>query len=437
MWSHGSGRRLGALWRQHDFRLFWFGESVNQIGNSLAVVVMSLLAVTVLDATPFQVGLLAVLRYLPWLLIGLPVGVWIDRLPSGKVMVVTDLVASACFASVPVAAWLDLLTIEHVLAVAFLSGTAAVFFDTAYQVMVPAVVDAADLMEGNAKLRGSASVAHLAGIGLGGLLAQAIGAATALLVNAASFLVSVACLVRVRDVCGRRSDSRVRPLPSDPRQPLRRSIAEGIGFVVKDPYLRPITSWTTVSNFGLAGYDALIMLFLVREVGVGPGLAGLLLTTGGVGAILGALLARRIAAGFGTARSLLLCGLVLSPPVLLVPLTSPGVGVVFYVIGMLVCVTGVAMSNVVVASFRQSYAPAGMLGRVTATTRVLLTGTAPAGALAGAMLGTWLGTRAALWIMLGLVASAGSILLTGAFVGQRDLPQAVVPAPAVPAAAGL
>lgn len=334
MWSHGSGRRLGALWRQRDFRLFWFGESVNQIGNSLAVVVMSLLAVTVLDATPFQVGLLAVLRYL--------------------------------------------LTIEHVLAVAFLSGTAAVFFDTAYQVMVPAVVDAADLMEGNAKLRGSESVAHLAGIGLGGLLAQAIGAATALLANAASFLVSVACLVRVRDVRGRRSDSRVRPSPSEPRQPLRRSIAEGIGFVAKDPYLRPITSWTTVSNFGLAGYDALIMLFLVREVGVGPGLAGLLLTTGGVGAILGALLARRIAAGFGTARSLLLCGLVLSPPVLLVPLTSPGVGVVFYVIGMLVCITAVAMSNVVVASFRQSYAPAGMLGRVTATTRVLLTGTAPA-----------------------------------------------------------
>ncbi|MFC9897693.1 MFS transporter [Nocardia sp. NPDC127579] len=408
---------FGGIWRQRGFRLFWFGESVNHIGNSLSVVVLSLLTVSVLDATAFEVGLLTGLTFLPWLLIGLQAGAWVDRLPAKNVMIVSDLVAAGCFATVPLAAWLDLLSIEQVLVVAFVSGTASVFFETAYHVTLPTVVDTGDLMEANAKLRGTASVAQLSGLGLGGFLAQAIGAATALSVNAASFLVSAACLLRIR---AHRVATTTKPAPAEP---LRRSIAAGIGFVAKDPYLRPITIWAALSNFGLTGHDALIMLFLVRDVGVGPGLAGILLACGGIGAVIGAMLARRIAARLGTARGLLVCTLVLSPPILLVPLATPGAGVVCYALGMLLCCTGIAITNIIVSSFRQSYTPAGMLGRVTATVRFLLNGSYPLGALVAALLGTWLGVRAALWLMLGLVAVAGVILLTRTLLAPRDLPQ--------------
>ncbi|GAA3116839.1 MFS transporter [Planomonospora alba] len=409
-------RGFGGILRQRDFRLFWLGETTSEIGNSLAVVAMSLLVVSVLDASTFTVSLLTAFTFLPWLLVGLPAGAWIDRLPSRTVMIVTDLAAAVLYASIPVAAWLDVLTIEQVLAVAFLTGTVNVFFDTAYQVQLPCLVSADDLVEGNVKLQASVSVARFGGSSAGGFLVRAMGAATALVLNALSFLVSAACLLAVRAPQERPARR------AGPRRRLWKDVAEGMRFVAGDRYLRPLTIWAALANFGLTGYDALIVVFLVRDVGVGAEAVGLLMAVGGVAAVAGALVAGRVVDRFGTARGLLLNSTFVIPFVLLVPLTGPGPGLVLYVAGVATCVAGIAVTNVIVASFRQAYAPPGMLGRVTATTRFVLNGVYPVGALVAGALGTWLGVRATLWIMLGIVALAGACLLTRTFRGRRDLP---------------
>ncbi|WP_143591327.1 MFS transporter [Thermoactinospora rubra] len=414
-------RRIGGLLWQRDFRLFWFGETVSEIGNSLAVVAMSLLVVAELKASTFQVSLLTAAAFLPWLLVSLPAGAWVDRLPSRKVMIVSDVVSFALYASIPLAAWLGVLTFEHVLLVALLAGAANVFFDTAYQVQLPVLVDAGDLVEGNVKMQASISAARLGGSSAGGFAVQAMGAATALMVNAASFLVSVACLLGIR-----RSDppGAGHARAADPVEGgLWRTIAEGLRFVARDRYFRPLTIWASVSNFGLTGYDALIVVFLVRDVGVQPNVVGLLMAVAGVGAVLGSLVAGRVVDRFGTARGLLAMAVFVIPLVLLIPLASPGPGLALYAAGILMCVTGIAVTNVIAASFRQAYAPPGMLGRVTATTRFLLNGVYIPGALVAGGLGTWLGVRATLWIMLGMVALAGVFLFTPALLGRRDLPQ--------------
>jgi hypothetical protein len=183
------GHRVGGLLWQRNFRLLWFGETVSEVGNAMAVVGMPLLAVTVLHASTFMVAALTAAAYLPWLVIGLPAGAWVDRLACRPLMVGCDVVAVLLYASLPAAAWIGVLRIGQVVVVALLAGGANVLFATAYQVYLPSLVTAGELVEGNAKLLGSESVARIGGASAAGVAAQAVGAATALLFNAASFLV--------------------------------------------------------------------------------------------------------------------------------------------------------------------------------------------------------------------------------------------------------
>ena len=154
-------------------------------------------------------------------------------------------------------------------------------FATAYQVLLPSLVTAGDLVEGNAKLQGSASVAAIGGRSAAGLAAEAVGAATALLFNAASFLVSAACLLRIRAcVTPHRRDERATTV--------RAEIAQGLGFIAGDPYLRPLTLYAAAANLAYAGSTALLVVFLVRVAGFGSAATGLLLGTASVGGVLGA-----------------------------------------------------------------------------------------------------------------------------------------------------
>jgi MFS family permease len=429
----GAGRRFGGLLGRRDFRLLWIGETISQLGNAMAVVAMPLLAITVLHASTFTVGALVAAGYLPWLIIGLPAGAWVDRLPARAVMITCDATATVLYASVPVAAWLGVLTVGQLLVVAPLAGTASVLFGTAYQVYLPSLISTGELVEGNAKLQGSASAAALGGPGLAGLVAQVLGAAVALLFNAASFLVSAGCLLGIR-AAERRTDPRVAGPALDVHPPagrtgsltaglgLGRNIAQGARFVASDRYLRPMSIFGMIGNVGLTGNQALVVVFLVRDIHLHPIAVGLLMAIPGLSGVLGAIAASRVGRRLGTARGLLLVAVCALPCGLLIPLAEPGARLAFFAVGVLITASGIAVANVLIASFRQAYSPPGMRGRVTATMGFLTAGTSPLGALLGGALGTALGARDALWIMFGIVAISGTPLLARAFTASRDLP---------------
>jgi MFS family permease len=429
-------RRFGGLLGQRNFRLLWIGETVSQVGNAMAVVGVPLIAVLVLHASTFEVGVLTASAWLPWLVIGLPAGAWVDRLPARQVMIACDLISALLYASVPAADWAGVLTIGWLIIVQLVAGAASVMFMTAYQVYLPSLVAPGELIEGNTKMQGSASAAAFAGPGLAGLTAQLLGAVTALLGNAISFLVSAGCLL------GTRPPGRLVPPPrpgeTRPRTvrrrrvrratSLRREIAEGTLLVMRDPFLRVLSVYGAAANLALTGYSALLVVFLVRDIGLGPAAVGLLTAIPGVGGILGALVTGRVTARYGTARALLVCILGAVPFALLIPLTGPGPRLAFYVAGVLVATTGVAVTNIIIAAFRQSYSPPGMCGRVTATMRFLIFGTSPVGAVLGGSLGTWLGARTALWVLLGALVASGALLLTRDLTRRRDLPDQPPPA---------
>lgn len=414
-------RRSGGLLWHRDFRLLWTGETISWVGDFMAVVALPLLAVKALHASSFAVGMIVAAGFLPWLVIGLPVGAWIDRMPTRPVMVASDLISAVLYASVAVSAWAGVLTLGQLITVALLAGTANVFFSTAYQVYLRTLLAPADLVEGNAKLQGSSAAAELAGPSLAGLAAQTLGAAAAVLANGATFLVSAACLLAIR-TRGPRQPS------SGQRLPLRRTIAEGVRFVTRDPYLARMTLYTMTGNLALIGFIAVQVVFLVRTLGLPSAAVGLLIAVQGVGGLLGAMVARRLSERIGTARALLLAALGVEPFCLLAPLARRGPELVLYVIGILLTAVGVVIVNVIIGSFRQAYAPPGMLGRVSATMRFLTMGTSPLGALIGGALAAAIGPRGALWVLFAVVAASGLLLLSPAFTRSRDLPSATPPA---------
>lgn len=173
--------RRGALWRHRNFRRLWIGETVSQFGTMVSQLAVPLVAILVVHASTFQVGLLTALQWLAFLVIGLPAGAWVDRMRFRNVLIANDVLRAVATGSIPVAAALHLLTIEQLYAVALVVGVGTVFFDVAYQSYLPELIDRDLLVDGNAKLQGSESVAQIAGPSIGGVLVQALTAPYAVL----------------------------------------------------------------------------------------------------------------------------------------------------------------------------------------------------------------------------------------------------------------
>ncbi|HWE88680.1 MAG TPA: MFS transporter [Pseudonocardiaceae bacterium] len=413
---------------RRDFRLLWFGETVSKLGTSVTTVALPLVAVLTLHANTFIVAALTAAEWIPWLLIGLPAGAWVDRMARRPVMLACDIASAALFVSVPIAAWLGVLTIGQLMAVALLTGVASAFFTIAYQAYLPALVPADDLAEGNAKLIGADSAAQLGGRGFGGLFAQWFGAVLGLFADAVSFLVSMVCLlaIRAREPAGVVDSAAVDSAGAAARPGLRREIAAGLRLVSRDPYLRAVTADAAVGNLALMGYQSIQVVFLVRVLDVPTSLVGWIVAGSSVGGIAGAMLARRVTRRFGSARGLLLCLIGTSPVVLLVPLAGRGFGVLLVVFASLVSGAGVVAGNVIIAGFRQSYCPPAMLGRVVATGRMASYGAIPLGAVLAGGLGALVGVRPTVWIMLGIYLAGGLILWFSPIRGRRDLPTLAV-----------
>ncbi|MFF4481649.1 MFS transporter [Streptomyces sp. CY1] len=410
-------RTSGGLLRRHrDFRLLWCGETAGKYGAAVTGVAMPLIAVSTLHADTFEVGLLTAASWAPWLVIGLPAGAWVDRWRRRPVMLAAAAVSLVLFASVPVAAWCGLLSIPLLLAVALLTGTAAVFFQTAYSAYLAGLLDPGDQPEGNAKLHGSASAAQIAGQGSGGLIAQLAGAVNGMFVNAATFLVSLVCLTGI----GFR-EPRV-PRAERPPRALAHEVAEGLRLIARDRWLRTLTLFAAASNLALMGYQSIRVVFLVRTVGLSPGLVGGLIAAVSLGGVAGAFCARRVAARVGDARATLLFELGLAVGALLMPMTAEGPWVVLFVAGGFCVTAGVVAGNVLKAGFQQRYCPPELLGRLTASSAFVSYGTLPLGALLGGALGTALGLRAAMWITTAGIPLAGLILLFSPIRHSRDLP---------------
>jgi MFS family permease len=407
--------RTGGLLRTRNFGLFWAGESISGFGSAITTVALPLVAVSTLHASTALVALLTGATWLPWVLIGLQAGTWVDRWPRRRVLLTADLIAAAVLIAVPVAAWTGVLTIGMLLAAAVVAGTCSVFFTLAFNAYLPHLLPPDDRLEGNARLQTSAQAAQVAGPGLGGLLAQLAGPVCGLLADALTFLVSAACLLSLRPG--------PEPKPVRAGRPhMLRQIAEGLEPWRHGGFLLPMLAVAATMNFGMMGVFALRIVFLVRTDGAAAGTAGVLLSLGSLGGLLGAALARQAVTRFGSARTYLTFTIATAPFILLLPASGHGWRVLLFPAGSFVVLAGQAMAGVITFTFRANYIPPRLLGRVTAATGFVVAGTVPLGAATAGLLATVFGIRTALWALAALFAVTPLFLLATSLRTRRDFP---------------
>jgi MFS family permease len=387
-----------SLLRNRDFVRLWTAESVSQLGSQVSLLALPLLAIKTLHASTFAVGALSAVESAPFLLVGLPAGVIVDRRRRRPVLMLGDIGRAIALFSIPVAWWAGLLSLAQLFVVVLITGVLTVFFDVAYQSYLPSLVDRDQLGDGNAKLEISRGGAQIAGPGLAGALVQTLGAPVAVVADAVSFVLSALGVLFIR-----RPEPPVGPTTERPT--MRADIGEGLRYVVRHPALRAIAGCTATSNYFSSMLGAVLLVYLVRSLHFSAGVIGLIFVFGNVGFVVAAATARRVERRLRLGRTIWLSILVSQTGGLVVAFSPRVHAFPWMVAGMVLLSAGGTIYNISQVSYRQTITANSMLGRMNATMRFMVWGTMPLGSLTGGLLGTLLGLRPTL-----IVAGVGGML---------------------------
>lgn len=364
-----AGHRLSG-----DFWKFWTGQTISNLGSSFTFFALPLLVFN-LTGSALNLAVTTAAYFLPYLLFGLVIGAWVDRVDRKRMMIAVDLGRAAVIASIPALAVLDSLSVEWIYAVSFLSATLTIAFDSGEFAAVPSLVDRDDLVTANGRIQASYEGGRLVGPLLaGGLLGSGLPVEHVLLADAASFVVSAVALGTIRRTFNAPVD------PDRERTSLRRDVAEGLRYVLSHPVLRNISIMMALFNFiGATTYTQLV-LFAKERLDASDGRVGLLFSAGSAGVVVLSLLAgpirRRLSFSVAALGALMLDGL----------LTFVFAWTEAYWVGLVLwaAISGFGLFfNINTQSLRQAIVPSHMLGRVVSIAGVLAWSAIPLGTLLG------------------------------------------------------
>jgi MFS family permease len=431
-----------SLFRHPNYARLWTAATVSLFGTQISQIAIPFIAAVLLNASAGEVGLLTTIEFLPFLLFTLPAGVWVDRYPKKRILVIGDLGRAVMLVSIPIAYALGALTIWQLYVVGFINGLMTVFFDVADQSYLPTILERDELVEGNAKLQISQSSAQILGQPFGGGIVAVLTAPVAVLIDAVSYLGSAALILSIRErartaVVGvlRRAEpvdavaaltateaDDVAPSSAagvsvgieeatpagqpDDQGGMRQQIVDGLRYILRHEYLGNIAATTATSNlFGNIGF-AIFPVYAYKVLLLTPAAVGTIGGLGGAGVLLGALVANRVQARIGVGRTIIVAAAATGPVGLLMPLATPEVAFWFLSVSLFLAAILNVIYNVSQISLRQAITPEHFLGRMNATMRFLVWGTIPIGSLIGAGLSEVIGVRATIWVsaLLSLLA---------------------------------
>ncbi|WP_329123767.1 MFS transporter [Streptomyces sp. NBC_01465] len=393
-----------SLWRDRRFRRFWAGQSISQFGDRISELALPLVAVGTLHASAGQVAWLTALVWTPNLL-AIVLGAWVDgRARKRRLMVRADLVQAAALLSLP-AAWLwGAVTLAQLYAVALLTGAAAVISNTAGQPFFAHLVPRTSYVDANSKLGASRSASFIGGPAIGGVLVQVLTAPVAVVADALTFLASAFLI-------GRIPIDEPPPVQDELAPSLLRRAKDGMTYVIRHPILRATLGCAaTVNFFTFIAGTGLIVLFATRNLGLTAGVIGTAFGIGASGALLGAVIAPRLARRIGVGRSIAVGAVLFPVPIALVAAAggpmwtrTGALGAAEFLSGF-----GVMLFDVNLNALQTSVIPDGMRSRVAGAYSTLNYGIRPLGALVGGFLATTLGLRETL--VIGAAGGALSLL---------------------------
>ncbi len=403
--------------RDRDFLRFWIGETVSSGGSALFNLALPLTAVLVLQATAFEMGLLRAVGTIPIILLGLFVGVWVDRLPRRPIIIVTNLGQAFLIALIPLTALLGIIRIEVLYAIVLAVGALGVFSFVAAQSYLPTLVRQEGLVEANSKLQLSQSAAGIGAPGVGGWLIELVSAPLVILLYSVSLIISAVMTGLIQ-----------KPEPAQQRSvnqgDVWREIGEGIRLIWRQPLLRFLVVAPGVASLGWGVQSAVFVLFVVQDLGVTPAMLGLISAIGGIGAFAGAALSAEVTRRFGPGLSIVLGQLLITTGSVLIAVTGGPLTVALPLLGLSADLQwiGTRIWSVNDVALRQALTPADLLGRINATRRVVVHGIAPIGALVGGVLGTVFDLRMALTVGAAMVLIALIATVYSPLRSLRQLP---------------
>jgi MFS family permease len=387
-----------------DFSKLWIAQAVSAFGSRITREGLPYAAVLTMSATPTQMGYLAAAGAVPVLAFGLFAGVWVDRLKRRPILIATDFARALALAFVPLAAMLGILSIWHLYVVAAVMGILTLFFDVADRSYLPAIVRRDQIMEANSKLSVTGSLAEVGGPALAGVLVQLLTAPIAIAFDALSFLWSALFIGLIK-----KSEPRHIPEVGHEAHNVWREIGEGLRLIWGNRVLRALAASAAMRGFFGWFYAALYTFYAIHELGLTAGVVGLLVSAGGVGALIGAALAGRLSRRFGLGPLLITTSFAGGTLALFVPLAS---GPYFLVVAAMFVAQffGDSVWEVYAineTSLRQMVVPGHLLGRANATMQFVVGGAGPIGALIAGALAQASSARFAL-----LIASLGMLAAT-------------------------
>ena len=387
-----------------DFGLLWFGQSLSELGSGISALAIPIIAIDVLHASAFHVSLVATFESLPYLLFTLPAGAWIDRVAKRSVLIWTDVLRTVAVGSIPVSLFLGTTSMVQLWVVGFVVGTLSVFFNVAYQSYLPTIVGVDELVQGNSRLEVTRSGANVVSPALTGVLLDALGAAKTVILDSVSFIASVVTLsaIRSRETVPHNVTSETR---------IRDDIREGLRFVWNELRIRQVAFCTGTLNFFGSMAAAIFLVFARRTLELSASTIGLLLALGGIGGMLGALIATRFSGRFGIGRAIVTGAFLSSLGEFTNPILTSRNAPFLIVVGSALVSAGATLYNISQVSMRQAICPPRLQARMNATVRFMVWGTQPLGAITGGLVASHVGLRATLVIAaLGSLAGAGLVL---------------------------
>ena len=401
------------LRQNRDFMLLWGGQLVSTVGSTATQVIYPLLILALTDS-PTAAGLAGALRFVPYVLFSLPVGALIDRWDRRRVMLLSDLGRALAVGSIPVAMFLDVLTLAQVYLVCFIEGSLFVFFNIAEVAALPRVVPRAQLPEATALNEAGYGVSGIVGPPLGTFLYQAFGRAVPFVADALSYLVSFFSLVAIR--------TRFQGDKAAPAHDLGAEIAEGLRWLWSKPLIRFMAFLTGGFNFVGAALP-LVVIVLAKELGAGDAEIGVIFSIMGVGGIAGSLVGGRIQRRF-TFGQVIAGTIWVAACAFALLVVAPG----FLWIGVFGAMLGFVgpIYNVVQFSYRVALIPDALQGRVNSTFRLLAFGFMPLGASLSGVAIEQLGVRlaivvfAAVFFLLAILTSINRAVREARPIGQAS-----------------
>ncbi|MEJ7901094.1 MAG: MFS transporter [Thermomicrobiales bacterium] len=393
-----------GLWGNRDFMNLWGAETIAQIGAQITPVAIPLLAALTLGATPFQMGILTAASGVPVLLIGLIAGAWVDRLRRRPIMMAMDIGRALVLLAIPIAAWLDVLNVPLLVAISFLVGAQSVVFNAAYVSILPSLVQRSEFSDANGKLYASMSIAQVAGPAAAGSLVALISAPVVIILNSITYLGSAGFISRIQ------TEEVVAPGRAD--RHLVREVREGFMALFASPVLRAISLSSATINLAGWMFLAVYVLYMTDDLGLSATGVGLVFASGGVGALIGSVLAPRLSRRIGVGHILVWSATGFGFFGLTVPLAIllPAYALPLVVFAELMQWMTLVVFNVIALSLRQSLTPNRLLGRVAASNQVLAQGMMPIGSFLGGVVGSLVSVQAA------LLAGIAGMFLAAAWV---------------------